>query len=428
MAGPYGIVPTGFSTKPLSQIVADMQALQTSGISAALNLQPPDPIAVQTGINAQALYELWLLAAALYAGMNPDVATADQLAGLALLTGTKRLAATQAQVVATVNVNNGFSQAPGTMFATIVGFPSVLFTNLTTVANSSGGAANVVVTFVSVNTGQQGITTIAPATLTIIQTPIGGWNTITNVSAGIPGADLQLDPGLRISRDAELTASGSGSGAALRGQILKRIQPGSITILNVAGNPYTVLVQTLACSVLWNDSEITDSNGLPPHSLEVIAYAPGFTAPDDKALCALILSQKAAGITTYSGGGTLVSQSITDSEGTVETILATRPSTQTITIAITVKCSNPSLVTAQMVKDAITLYVAGPSGSPQLGAWQPGVTAYLIHTEAAAFNTGGAGSGLVIDITLFTMNGGTANIAASARQVNVVAFGAVTIT
>lgn len=423
----YGVTSTGFAVKPLSQIIADLQAAEVAGISASLNLQPPDPIAILTGIFGAALSELWLLAAALYNGMDPDQAAGDQLAGLALLTGTVRLQPTVALVVATVNVNAGFNQAPGTMFATLLGNPSVLFTNQTAVVSAGGG--NVTVNFVTVNPGAQGITTIAPATLTIINQPIAGWNTITNASSGIPGSDAQQDPGLRSSRQAQLSSAGSGSAASLKGQVLKYLQPGTLTIPNVQGNPYTPTVQTLACSVLWNDLEVTDANGLPPHSIEVIAYAPGFAVGDDKALCALILAYKAAGITT-NGGGTLVSQSISDSQGTAEAILATRPTPQVITVAITVKTTNPALVTAQMVKDAITTYVAGglAGANPQLGAWQPGSTAFFLHTQAAAFNAGGVGAGLVVDVTAFTMNGGVVNISATARQVNTLAFGAVVIT
>ena len=62
-----------------------MQQRQLQGISASLNLQPPDPLAVNTGIVAQELFEAWQAIGAVYNGMasGADWMSAASFIGMA---------------------------------------------------------------------------------------------------------------------------------------------------------------------------------------------------------------------------------------------------------------------------------------------------------------------------------------------------------
>lgn len=354
MAGTWGLTSAGYVAKPLDQILSDMQADQLANISPNLNQQAPDPIAVLTGEVAAELAELWQGEAALYSGMDPDTADGDQLTGVSLLTGTERLAAQKTQVPGcTVNVDPGTYLA-GTLFARTSSDTVNQYTNKTDVVNSGGVAANVTVDFEAVDTGPL---TVNASTLTVIAQAVTGWNSITNPTAGTPGTNGEDDPDLRIRREEELSASGASTAAAIQADVLaKMIVP-------------TTSSDTLNCTVLFNDTDTTDGNGLPPHSIEVVAYQPGNTGADDAALANLILAQKAAGIGTH---GTS-SATATDSEGNTETISFTRPTTTTIYVSCNVKGN----VSAQAVVDALNAYTAK--------TWAPGVSAIILAMQASLF-------------------------------------------
>lgn len=354
MAGTWGLTSAGYVAKPLDQILSDMQADQLANISPNLNQQAPDPIAVLTGEVASELAELWQGEAALYSGMDPDTADGDQLTGVSLLTGTTRLDPSKTQVPGcTVNVDPGTYLA-GTLFARTTSDTVNLYTNKTDVVNGFGVASNFTVDFQAVDTGPL---TVNASTLTIIAQAVTGWNSITNPTAGVPGTNGETDPDLRIRREGELSASGATTAAAIQSDVLtKMVTP-------------TTSSNTLNCTVLHNDTDATDANGLPPHSIEVVAYQPGNTSADDTALANLILTQKAAGVGT---NGT-TSKTATDSEGNTETISFTRPATTTIYVSCNVKGN----VTAQAVVDALTAYTAK--------AWAPGVSAIILATQASLF-------------------------------------------
>lgn len=355
MAGPWGLTSAGYVAKPLDQILSDMQADQLANISPNLNQQAPDPIAVLTGEVASELAELWQGEAALYSGMDPDTADGDQLTGVSLLTGTERLAPRKTQVPGcTVNVNHGTYLA-GTLFARTTSDTVNLYTNKTDVVNGGGGAANFTVDFQAVDTGPL---TVNASTLTVIAQFVTGWNSITNPNAGTAGTDGEDDPDLRIRRGEELQAAGSSTAAAIRSDVLAQLVP-----------PKTSSA-TLNCTVLYNDTDATDGNGLPPHSVEVIAYQPGNTGADDTALANLILAQKAAGIGTHGTSSTTA----TDSQGNTETISFTRPATTTLYVSCNIKGGT---VSPQAVVNALTAYTAKQ--------WAPGVSAIILAMQAALF-------------------------------------------
>jgi hypothetical protein len=389
----YGLLPEGFKRKPLDVILSDMQAEQLAGISPVLDLQPPDPIAVATGIVAAALDEVWQILAALYGGMDPDIATGDQLEGLSLLTGTDREAATKTQVPGVVsNVNAGFSAAPGTMLASINGGdPSVLFTNKVTVANTGGSPANITANWEAVNTGPQ---QCLGGTLSVIASPLSGWNSINNPNDGIPGSDIESDPNLRLRREEELQSGGAATADAIRSAVFEASQAGKFSS------------QVKNCTVYFNDSDVVDANGIPPHSIEVVCYQPGNTGDDDQALADLIFAEKGAGIGTW--GNT--TETSTDDQGFSETIRFTRPEAVPIYIVLTI-LTDPTMFPgdgATQVKSAL----AGFGAISTVGS-----TIYWKHVEAEAFNVAG-----VLDVPVFNI--GTApspvtatNITLTFRQI-----------
>lgn len=393
---PFGLTITGFVVKPTAQILADINAQELATISPSLDVQPTALIGIINGIFAAAIGELWLLAGALYSGMDPDQATGDQLTSLALITGTLRLGPTATIVICTINVGAGFSAAPGTMFASIVGNPGAIFVNVDNVPVSGGGN----ITGVTFEATQTGPIQALAGTLTVISQPLTGWNTITNPADGIVGHDIESDAQLRIDRNAELSTPGSSTADAIRADVLKGMQP-----------PTTV-ASTLSVTVLFNDTDAVDVNLLNPHSIEVIAYAPGATAGDDQLLANLILASKAAGDGT--SGST--SKVAIDSQGNTDVVRFTRPTAVVLTVVITV-VTNPSLFPldgATQIKNAMVAYAAA--------TYFPGVEVFAKKLADQSFTVAG-----VNDYTVFTVNGG-GNLPIGFTQIATLAFGGITVT
>lgn len=393
-----GLTPAGFDPKTLADILDSIQAQELAGISPSLNIQPNALIGVLNGIMAAEFDELWQLATAMYVGMNPDESAGDQLTGLALITGTARRDATFTRCIACVaNVNAGFFAAAGTMFASVVGSPDVLFTNEIDVSNPSGVPTNEVSNFVATTSGP--VQALA-STLTVISVPLSGWNTITNPTDGVLGSDIESDPQLRIRRTAELSNAGSSTADAIRADVLEK------------------LPKTVSCHVYFNDADATDVNGLPGHSIEVIARLPGAIAADDQALADLILDSKAAGIGTYG----LSSKVSTDSQGNEETIKFTRPTDVPIYVVMTV-LKDPDLFPpdgALQIKEALAGFADAFIGV--------GDTVYIRHLQAEAFTVPG-----VLDVTIFKIGTapaptGVINVPIGVRQIATVDTANIAVT
>lgn len=404
MPAPWGLLTSGFNVKMLPDILKDMEATETSLISSNLDVQATDPIGVMNGIMAQAIFELWQLAGALYAGMDPDIAANDQLTGLALISGTPRLPASPTTVVGcVVNVNAGFNQAIGTMFASIAGSNNTLqFTNKQAVVSAGGG--NVTVDFEAVVAGP---TQCLAGTLTVIAQAISGWNTVTNATEGITGTPIEPDALLRARRVVDISAPGTATAQAIQSDVMQTLQ-----------YPVTT-TETTSCVVIFNDTDVTDSNGLPPHSIEVVAEQQGSTSADDQLLANLIFADKAAGIQTH---GTS-SKTCTDSQGNTEVIYFSRPVAVRLYCYITVQVS--TAYTGGSAQGANT--IAAAMATFGLANYTPGATVYAEHLKAEAFVTG------VLDILSFTIDTvtppvATSNIAMTIRQFGSLAAADITVT
>lgn len=417
------LLSTGLVLDTLDEIIDGFNQAELSGIASTLNLNAPDPIAVMNGVVAERLQSLEELAGAMYSGMQPDNASGDGLTGLALITGTTREPATATIVVCTCTFTGAVTYAPGTLLASVAGAPYYIYQNAETASTVGPGTASV--TFECTTTGPN---PVSAGTLTQRVSSQSDWTGVTNPAAGIAGQDIQTDASLRLAQRQELALGGSTSAAAIAADILAFLQPSHspLTIPGIetsaTGNPFTLTAATISVTVLYNDTDITsDATGLPPHSIEAIVYAPGATTSDDRALCALLLADKAAGIQTYSGAVSPVSESITDDQGLTTTVLATRPSVLATDIDVTVKAKSGHTVDVTEVRNAIMAYIAGTlyDGTPIDNAtanWTPGATAYASSIVGAIFSYDIAGVADVTGVVLSSANSG-ANIVPSVREI-----------
>lgn len=380
----YGITSTGFVAKTLEVIRAELEAEVRAAFGDDTNTSSASVMGQLIGIFATKTREVWELAEAAYEGQYPDSAIAASLTMLAALTGTQRRAATKSTVEATVNVNPG-TYLPGTLIASVLNYPDRRFTNIDTVANSGMSAANV--TDITFECEDAGIVLANAGTLTVIAQAVVGWNSITNPLDATVGEEEESDADLRTRRELELAGAGSTTADAIRSDILREV------------------TGVISCTVLENDTDDTDVNGLPPHSVEAIVLGPdGYDADDDQAVADQIWASKAGGIRAY--GST--SKVVTDSQGFTHTVAFTRPTDVDVYLEFDLT------VDGDYADDATFKAAIVAFGDDAYGGGDDVVRARLI---AAAFDVAG-----VVDVTglrlgLTASPVGTSNLAIALREI-----------
>ena len=166
------------------------------------------------------------------------------------------------------------------------------------------GAAAADVTGTVTETGPNAI----PArSATVIETPLSGWLGAMNLAAGSIGSDVETDEDLRVKRLAELTQPGTGPLPAIRADLLD-------------------VVKVTTVKMFQNVTDVTDADGVPPHSVEALVEG-----GDDQDIYDALLASVDGGIRTH--GNT--TGTATDDEGTVHTIKFSRPVSVPIYVDIT---------------------------------------------------------------------------------------------
>ncbi len=131
----------------------------------------------------------------------------------------------------------------------------------------------------------------------IIKTPVSGWLSVNNLTAGILGRNTETDIDFRRRRESSLRISGSGTIEALRARLL-----------NITGVTFVTIIE--------NKSDVVDSNSLPPKSFKVIILG-----GNDEAIGQTIWLIKPIGIESV---GTTV-QPVKDMTGKVQSVSFSRP-------------------------------------------------------------------------------------------------------
>lgn len=308
MPGPYGVTPTGFNRKTVQDILADIEARQHAEISASLDLSTATPWGQNNGIFANELGIAWEMLEVCYHAFDPDQAEDFLLTSLGKLTGTERRAASYSLVTLDVGVDAGVTLLSGTHFAAVADDPTSLWTPVEDFSSGlTGGTYSVV--FRAENPGP---VRANAGTITVIQTPVPGWNSVNNPQDASVGREADNDATLRERREAQLTATGSATTAAIRSDILE-------------------IDGVESCEVQENDSD-GYSGLLPPHSIHAIVFDGEVPAADNNEIAQAIWSSKAAGVYAY---GT-TSGIATDDNGVTHEVFFSRPTQVPIYIEATV--------------------------------------------------------------------------------------------
>lgn len=217
-----------------------------------------------------------------------------------------------------------------------------------------------------------GAVSAAAGTVTTIATPTRGWQTVTNASAAAMGSPVEEDADLRV-RQKQSTALPSLT--VLDGII------GAVSNKNVTGANRVAAYE--------NDTNVTDSNGLPPHVISLVVEG-----GDATAIANAIAAKKTPGGGTY--GTTQVV--VTDVYGIPHPINFFRPTPQAITAVVNLKAlAGYSTAVGARVQQAISDYVNGVAiGGGSAGA---------VEWDACIAEAKGVVGGNTFKITSLTISG-----------------------
>lgn len=182
---------------------------------------------------------------------------------------------------------------------------------------------------------ETGVVQAVADTLTVIETPVSGWTSISNDLDAEEGVAVELDQAFKLRRAQEIAIAGKATIEAIRSALL-------------------ALDNVTAAVVFQNKNAIDDSEGRPPHSLDIVVEN-----GTDSIIGTEIFEVIGGGIETI---GTLT-ENITDSQGFNQVIKFSRPTPVPIYIDITMTVDS-NLFPAdgeQQVEDLLLVFGDGLS-------------------------------------------------------------------
>ncbi len=325
MSNEFGITNEGFTRKKLDTLLQELEDEHKAIFGDNFNVSPASPDGQVIGVISGSNADLWELAEEAYNAFNPSAAAGIPLSNLVQLNFITRLPATFSRVQLTIT---------GTA-NTVIPIGSLVSTSdtndqfATEVAITLDGGGNGSVFASAVLTGP--IQALA-GTVTVIDTPLTGWSTVTNSADAAEGTNEETDPDLRARREQSVANNAQA--------ILDAIFSG---VANIAG--------VTSVTVLENDTDITDGNGLPPHSFQVIVVG-GVDADIGQA----IWENKPAGITSF---GTTTTP-ILDIQGVSHDIKFSRPTEINIFVEVNLTTDATYPTNGDdLIKQAIVDYANG---------------------------------------------------------------------
>lgn len=290
---PTQLTPQGLYVETYEETRADIVSRIRQDVSPTANTEEDSLLGNLISIVATKQRELGEALEAVWSSFDPDSNGGAAQDNIAAITGTLRRDATYSRLEGVEYTVDPGTYPAGTLVAHVDGDPTIRFANAEDVVND--GVSPDVVTADAVSE-TPGPVRVFAGQLTVIAGAVSGWAAVSNPSDAIVGRDVESDAELRVRREQELSAQGSTSAEAVRAAILRE---------------HTDTVESAL--VLENVTETTDANGVPPHSIEAIVYAPGI---DEDALAETIFRAKAAGIRAH---GT-ETKTVTDSQGIAHSI------------------------------------------------------------------------------------------------------------
>lgn len=265
----YGISKTGFNRKRLDVLLEELNNEVKAIFGDNFNVSPESPDGQINGVVSESNANLWEIAEEAYNAFNPSAATGVTLSNLVQLNGIVRFPATSSRVNLSMTGTAGTVIPAGSLIST--SDTGDQFATEEDVTLNIGGAGTVFAS--AVNTG---VISATIGTLTVIDTPITGWDIVTNTIDAVLGIDEETDVELRARR-------------------VRSIARDAQAIIDAIYAEVRAVVGVTQVAVLENDTNTgPDVNGLPAHSIHVIAVG-----GDDNAIGEAIFLKKTLGATPF---------------------------------------------------------------------------------------------------------------------------------
>lgn len=355
----YGLTDLGFVRKPLRTIRDDLNASLRAAFGNSMSLNDRSIFGIIVGILAERFSQLWEILETIASSQDPDKAVAALLDALCTLTGTFRPGPQPSVAILTLTGVDATDIASGTRARTLstgkefetqtdvtitavdawnTGTLYALDDRVTHVGNVyqciQAGTSDITgpigeetdettdgtVLWTFLGEGEAAVDVEAhsvddgPVTgeakdIAEFGTPITGWQGVTNVNSAVLGRLVASDAELRLLREQELAAAGSSPFDAL---IANLLQVSGVTAVNL----------------FVNNTDLTNSDGVPPHAVEALV-----TGGADQDIFDTLLASVAAGIATH--GNTTGTSA--DSQGTAQTENFSRVSEIPVYASLTVE-------------------------------------------------------------------------------------------
>ncbi|EPC3818964.1 baseplate J/gp47 family protein [Klebsiella oxytoca] len=284
-------------------------------------LEPDSKDGQLVALVALAIHDANNTAISVYRSFSPVTALGDALTSNVKINGITRRSATNSTVDLLLTGAVGTTITNGSVRDS----NSVIWNLPATVVIGTDGT--VVATATCASTGA--VAALA-GSITTINTPTRGWVSVTNPLAATVGVAAETDAQLRVRQSQSVALASLTPFDAVDG-----------AIANVEGVTRHKLFE--------NDQEVTDSNGLPPHSISAIVEG-----GDATVIANTIRSVKGQGVTTYGTTAVIV----TDRYGNPYTIRFSRPVDVPIYVSITLKAlTGYSSEVGDEIKVAVAAYI-----------------------------------------------------------------------
>lgn len=326
------VTSTGYKLKTQNEWFDEEKEMYLD-IDPLWNLDPSTPDGLKLAHDAEVFSALDETLQQAYNSKDPNKASGVDLDVIASLTGTSRSEGTASTVTGFVlsGVASPLTTVPaGTIFESVTTGSRWTLDQQWTLDSSGQAVVDITCTVV-------GPTEADAGTITRIITTVPGLTSCNNPSPATPGTEIESDSSLRVKR---ATAVG---------------RPGNNQIDSMLGELYAVN-GVRRVKVYENDTNTTDSNGLPPHSI-----APIIDGGADADVAMAIYIKKNPGVALYQAGNP-ISVDVTSPTypDNVKTIKFSRPVYVDMVIAVTIKNdgSLPSN-TQDLIRDAFIEFAAG---------------------------------------------------------------------
>lgn len=295
------LTSAGFQRDGLDVILAKYQAAMIAIFGPSINIDPDTQDGQMLGIFSEGISNEDQLAEAVYNSFNPSLATGSGLSRLVQLNGISRIAgAYSSGLVQFAGIANTVIPAN-----TLVSNPVTQEQFYTATDATIGDNGTVLVACIAT---VMGAISAPVGSITKLVTPQFGITSATNLTAFTIGRLEETDSQLRVRR--------SKSVAIASQSLVDSLLAGLLQIENV-----------IHAEVFENYTELTDANGLPPHSVCCIVYG-----GSDTDVSQVIWNLKSMGVTLF---GTSQGVAI-DSKGRSHTIIFSRPTSVPIYVSMTI--------------------------------------------------------------------------------------------